>query len=111
VRHMALFIATALAGCSSNAGQGEPIGGPCDPADSSPCAPLSEACSEAVCDAVTKTCVKQPASSGLCSAADGGDAAATTQSPSSVDGGVSAPCTETSNCSAGLECIDGACFG
>jgi hypothetical protein len=43
--------------------------------------------------------------------AEGGDATPIVKSPGSADGGVSAPCTDSSNCSEGLQCIDGACFG
>ena len=44
-------------------------------------------------------------------AAEAGDATPIVKSPGSVDGGVSAPCTDSSNCGEGLQCIDGACFG
>jgi hypothetical protein len=100
--------------CTSSTGGGvgqeAPLGAPCDPAAATPCAPIENACSIAVCDPGSRRCKEELSSTGPCTSFDGGAEAAVGQTPRSVDGGVSAPCANTSDCAAPLICLDGACF-
>jgi hypothetical protein len=68
------------------------------------------ACSSGSDAAATSTCEKD-ASAGACADGGEGEGSPVVKPPSSVDGGVSAPCVDSTNCAAGLTCLDGACFG